>query len=587
MANPDHLQILRLGSEEWHQWRRENPNTIPDLSNINLREEMLKGYSPMYAVSTIQVALGAWNFTDFNFSRTNFQGSNLTEIHLQEADLTGANLKKSILKHVNLAGAQLTNANLAKAKLQYALLRDALLIRSNLTGTNLKSANLTRADLTGAVLHEANLTKVVLIQANLEEADLTKANLTRIVIDDGKGNSANLSHATMRKVKITAINDSTSGRSFLDLAAADGIDTVDFGEKTFLREYLARAFKYAHQPGLSEQKKYPFFVNKALENIKLLRSIIENGDIPDELISVQQLLIDELIKYLKSYPRELHNIRPRQFEEIIAEILASFGWEVQLSPETQDGSYDIFAISKDISGVKHNWIIECKKLKPERRIGVDIVRSLYGVGIDLKVGNMMLATTSDFTKRVKDFKTSRYNLDLRNYESILDWVNTYKPNPNGKLYIKDNKLVMPTVSRYSCFISYSTANEDFAKKLHTDLTDKGTNCWFAPQDLKTGENIGHVIDSQIKEREKLLLILSEQSIDSTWVGREVKRALAREKELGTNVLFPVMIDDAVMFEESGWGKSISRRLILDFTNWKDQNSYTNSFKRLLRDLKVE
>ena len=33
--------------------------------------------------------------------------------------------------------------------------------------------------------------------------------------------------------------------------------------------------------------------------------------------------------------------------------------------------------------------------------------------------------------------------ELRDYEGILDWINEYKPNPDGKLYIRENKLVLP------------------------------------------------------------------------------------------------------------------------------------------------
>lgn len=140
----------------------------------------------------------------------------------------------------------------------------------------------------------------------------------------------------------------------------------------------------------------------------------------------------------------MHALRPRQFEELIAEILASFGWQVQLTKATRDGGYDIYAITKEQQAdVQTSWIIECKKYSSERRVGIDIVRQLYGVKIQLGVANMMLATTSQFTKGVKDYKSSRYDLELKDYEGILEWINEYRPNPNGKLYIRDNKLSLP------------------------------------------------------------------------------------------------------------------------------------------------
>ncbi len=54
---------------------------------------------------------------------------------------------------------------------------------------------------------------------------------------------------------------------------------------------------------------------------------------------------------------------------------------------------------------------------------------------------------------------------------------------------------------YSCFISYSTKDQEFADRLHDDLQNKGVRCWFAPHDLKIGD------------REKLLLTLSDLFFD--------------------------------------------------------------------------
>src|SRR6266699_641889 len=34
MANPEHVAILKKGVKKWNQWRKENPNTKPDLSEI-------------------------------------------------------------------------------------------------------------------------------------------------------------------------------------------------------------------------------------------------------------------------------------------------------------------------------------------------------------------------------------------------------------------------------------------------------------------------------------------------------------------------------------------------------------------------
>ena len=55
-------------------------------------------------------------------------------------------------------------------------------------------------------------------------------------------------------------------------------------------------------------------------------------------------------------------------------------------------------------------------------------------------------------------------------------------------------------------------------------------CWFAPHDLRKGDKTWDAIDEAIKLRDKLLLILSKNSIDSDWVEDEVQKAVAEERE---------------------------------------------------------
>jgi hypothetical protein len=140
----------------------------------------------------------------------------------------------------------------------------------------------------------------------------------------------------------------------------------------------------------------------------------------------------------------------------------------------------------------------------------------------------------------------------------------------------------------SCFISYSSKDQEFADRLYADLQNKGVRCWFAPEDLKIGDRFRDRIDESIRLHDKLLLILSENSVSSPWVSDEVEAAIEREHKEGRIVLFPIRIDDAVMESEQAWAATIRRtRHIGDFTRWKDRDSYQKAFDRLLRDLKAE
>jgi uncharacterized protein YjbI with pentapeptide repeats len=141
---------------------------------------------------------------------------------------------------------------------------------------------------------------------------------------------------------------------------------------------------------------------------------------------------------------------------------------------------------------------------------------------------------------------------------------------------------------YSCFISYSSKDEALAERLHADLQGKGVRCWFAPHDLKTGDRFRIKIDEAVRLYDKLLLLLSKNSLGSDWVEKEVETAFEKERRQKQTVLFPVRLDGSVMKTESGWPADIRRtRHIGDFTHWKRHDAYKEAFNRLLWDLKAD
>lgn len=141
---------------------------------------------------------------------------------------------------------------------------------------------------------------------------------------------------------------------------------------------------------------------------------------------------------------------------------------------------------------------------------------------------------------------------------------------------------------HSCFVSYSSKDEAIVQKLYKDLTAKNVRCWFAPADMKIGDKIRTKIDDVINQHDKLLVILSESSINSQWVEQEVETALAKERKKKLTMLFPIRLDDKVMKARSGWAKYIrNTRNIGDFSNWTQEDAYLESFNRLLHDLEKE
>lgn len=151
-----------------------------------------------------------------------------------------------------------------------------------------------------------------------------------------------------------------------------------------------------------------------------------------------------------------------------------------------------------------------------------------------------------------------------------------------------SSLAGSPIENHSCFISYSSKDEEFAKRLYNDLQSNNVRSWLACEDIKIGDEFRNVIDSNIRSYDKLLLILSEHSVESEWVKDEVEQALFIERQRKkNNVLFPVRLDDVVMKINTGWPSKIHlQRQIGDFTRWRDHDAYSKAFGRLLRDLKA-
>ena len=143
------------------------------------------------------------------------------------------------------------------------------------------------------------------------------------------------------------------------------------------------------------------------------------------------------------------------------------------------------------------------------------------------------------------------------------------------------------LSHQSCFISHSSKDSEFAEKLYTDLQNRGVRCWFASEDMKLGKKTWDSIYHYIRMRDKILLILSEDSIPSDWVEDEVNAALTEENKRKKPIFLPIRVDSAVLDSDLAWAEYINKtRNICDFSNWKDHDAYHQALENLLDDIRI-
>lgn len=160
----------------------------------------------------------------------------------------------------------------------------------------------------------------------------------------------------------------------------------------------------------------------------------------------------------------------------------------------------------------------------------------------------------------------------------------YKIGLPKEIILSMNNFVKNRKSK-SCFISHSSKDVKFVEKLYNDLQENDMNCWYAPEDLDIGDKTRDKIDKAIEDYDKLLIILSENSIESYWVEDEVEAAIDYEITNNTIKLLPIMIDKSVFGLDKPWFKKIKRnRNIGDFSDWESPEQYELKLSKLIKSI---
>lgn len=132
---------------------------------------------------------------------------------------------------------------------------------------------------------------------------------------------------------------------------------------------------------------------------------------------------EELFIALQKDPATLYGLTPRRFEELIASIFRNQGFDTTLTPETKDGGYDVIAVHYDKYTGPSRYLVECKRYAEQNRVGVGIVRGLYGVVCSENATKGLVVTSSFFTKGARDFESRNHDrVSLHDYDVLADWI---------------------------------------------------------------------------------------------------------------------------------------------------------------------
>lgn len=129
-----------------------------------------------------------------------------------------------------------------------------------------------------------------------------------------------------------------------------------------------------------------------LNNEKIIETSPEFKLITTDISIVNKSILDKI----KSRPEDVYNLTPRQFEEMVAELMTKRGYNVDLTKHTRDGGKDlIIANHSDIGDFM--YYVECKRYAAHNPIGVNLIRELAGTISADRVTAGLMITSSYFS----------------------------------------------------------------------------------------------------------------------------------------------------------------------------------------------
>lgn len=123
---------------------------------------------------------------------------------------------------------------------------------------------------------------------------------------------------------------------------------------------------------------------------------------------------------------------PRAFEKFIADTYRLDGYDVELTPRSNDGGVDVIASKGGFGAIK--IFDQAKAYSAGRRVSANDVRAAYGVlSMAQDASKVIITTTSEFAPGVYDefarFMPTR--LQLRHGQDLIAWLKHVKTNLSG------------------------------------------------------------------------------------------------------------------------------------------------------------
>ena len=134
----------------------------------------------------------------------------------------------------------------------------------------------------------------------------------------------------------------------------------------------------------------------------------------------------ELAEYFAKNPDELREIDPRVFEKLMAAIFGNRGFDVTLTPATRDGGVDLMLLKRTDIGAAMT-LVQCKRNAEHHKVGVGVVRGLYGAVERERATSGLIVTTSFFTAdAIAERKRIEHRMQLADFNNVKQFLEDWR-----------------------------------------------------------------------------------------------------------------------------------------------------------------
>lgn len=403
----------------------------------------------------------------------------------------------------------------------------ASLAGANLRGANLRGANLRGASLRGANLHGADLREARLVRADLGMADVGMTDFGAADVSGADFRGANLKGAHFGGATLDGANLRGADLSGADVSAAH-----------LVRADLSRADLRLSDLGSAD-----------------LRGVdLRGADLTASNLKGASLL-----------SATLHGADLRGADLSNANLLSANLTDVRLEDAVLTGAIVGATVFADLDLRKVVGLETLQHASPST-IGVDtLARSLGRIPESFLRGCGLAPWEIAAARQYDPALSPEQSAELQE-----------------RIRVARSSAQLP---RRRILISYSSADLEFVEALRRLFLERDVFVWAAAHEAK-----GVVRERQsklaIQHDVTLLLVLSQNSLQSEWVEHELRLAKKIERSIGEKVLCPVSLDDA--WKTASWqgraNDKVPEERVLSFLEWKDVGSFKTSFETLVAAL---